>query len=255
MFQGIKQFPTGLISVFRILLGTFQNNFFQARGQILIPVPYGIHFIWRLTGIVPGKQMIKRSAQTVYVCAGICLPLSAVLFRRRITLRSQTGGIRHTGFLKFPGCSEINEHNLPIRLQHNIRGLHISVDNRLYSGMQVSQHITKLFCPFNNVFLILSSVFLNHTFQMAPFNIVHNNQKGSVPVNDINNTGEVWVMQLFQQVCLYRQPLLNHIKVFHPILTNLFNGPLLICPFIHGQINDTHAALTDFIQYFVFSIY
>ena len=93
---------------------------------------------------MPGKQMIHGGSQTVDIRSGIRLSVSAVLLRRRISLRSQAGGIRHALLLELPGGSEIDQHHLPVRLQHNIGRLHIPVNNGRLSGMKIAQHIAHL---------------------------------------------------------------------------------------------------------------
>ena len=129
--------------------------------------------------------------------------MPAILLRCCIALGSQTGGICHTGFLELSGCTEVNEHDLAIRPQHNIGRFHIPVDNRWFSGMQVGKHITKLFCPLNDIRLILCPVLTKHFFQGTPFYVVHNNEETSVSIDYVNNTWQIWIIQFFQQICLY----------------------------------------------------
>ena len=63
------------------------------------------------------------------------------------------------------------------------------------------------------------------------------------------------MVQLFQQIRLRDQPLLDHLKILNAVFPYFLDGPLFVGPLIHGQIDNTHASLTDFIQYFVFSVY
>ena len=173
--------------------------------------------------------------------------MSSILFRSRIALSSQTRGICYTALLKFSCCTKVNKHDFSIWSQHNIGGLHIPVNNRWFSGMKIRQYITKLFCPFNNICLVLGSIFPDNTFQMTSFYVVHDNQEASVSVNDIDNAWQVWVIQFFQQISFHYKALFYHLKILNTVFSYLFNRPLFIGSFIHGKVNHTHTALPDFI--------
>ena len=193
MFQRIQKFAAVLIAVIWIFLGTFQNDFLQAGGKFRIPIPDRIHLIRRLTGIVAGKKMIKSCSQAINVGSGVGLSMTSILLRRCISLGSQTCSIRYTVFFKFPGRTKVDKHNLSIRFQHDIGRLHIPVDNRRLSGMKVRKHIAELFCPFDHIFLALGSIFFHNAFQMTSFYVVHDNKKGSVSIDHIDDAGQVGV--------------------------------------------------------------
>ena len=138
MLQCIHKLRAGLVSVLRILLCALQDNLFQAGRKSWIPGAYGIHLIGRFTGIMPCEKMVKCRSQTINVSSGICLPMASILFRRCVSLGTQACGICHTALLEFPGRSKVYQHYLPVRLQHYIGRFHISVNNRRFSGMQIS---------------------------------------------------------------------------------------------------------------------
>ena len=75
------------------------------------------------------QQMVHRRTQRINISTGVRLPMSAVLFGRCISLRSETRSIFNTCLFKLTGCSEVDDHDLSVRLQHDIARFHIAETN------------------------------------------------------------------------------------------------------------------------------
>ena len=97
--------------------------------------------------------------------------------------------------------------------------------------MKISQNIAELFCPLYYIFLLLGALLLQNAVEGLSLDIVHNNEKGSVPVNHVNDAGQIGMVQLFQKIRLSDQPLLYHLKILNAVLPHLFDSPLFIGPF------------------------
>lgn len=67
------------------------------------------------------SAMVHRRTQRINIGTGVRLPMPAVLFGRCISLRSETRRIFNTCLFKFAGRSEVDDHDLAVRLQHDVR--------------------------------------------------------------------------------------------------------------------------------------
>ena len=73
--------------------------------------------------------MVQRSTQTVDIRAGIRLTHATELLRGRIAHSAETGGIRKILLLELSGRAEVDEGHVAIRLEHDIGGLHVPVND------------------------------------------------------------------------------------------------------------------------------
>ena len=129
MLQRIHQFRARLIPVRRISLSALDHDLLQPRRQSRIPLPDRVHLIRGKTGVMSCEQMIHGSSQRIDIRPAICLTVSAVLFRSRIPLGSQTGSVLNACFLEFSRRSEIYDLYLPVGLEHYIGRLQVTVYN------------------------------------------------------------------------------------------------------------------------------
>ena len=191
--------------------------------------------------------MIQGPSQTKNVCSCICLPISPKLFRRRISNRSKADCILHMFFLIFPRSSKINQHHSSIWPQHNICRLHISINNRWFSGMQIFQYITELFCPCNYHFLRLCPLLLQCQAERSSFDVVHHDQKYIFVFQNICNLRKIGMIQSFENIRLCQKFLPHRPIISIPFLLNFLDRPLSICSLIHCKVNCAHPSPADFI--------
>ena len=198
--------------------------------------------------------MIQGGSQAVNVSPLIGLSQAPELLRRRIAYGTKTGGILGFIRLKFSGGSEVDEGKVAIRLQDNVGRFHIPVNNRGSLGMQIGQNIQKLFCPFNHIVLRKTSLLLQKYPKRVPLHIVHNNEEHILFLNHVYNGGKVRMAEALQKIRFHNQALLHRFKVHYTGLSHLFYRPGFVGLLIYGHINRTHSAMTDFTQYFIFSV-
>ena len=159
------------------------------------------------------KQMVHCCPKTVYICSGISLSMTAILFRCRISLSSKTCRILNTLSLILPCSTKIKQYNVTIRLKHYIGRLHIPVYDCRMSGMKIPKHTTQLLCPVNHAFLRLRTIFINNVLQCLSFYEVHYNKEAVLSVNNINDTWKMRVIKPLKHISLNNKALLYHIKI------------------------------------------
>ena len=214
MFQIILQLCTVLIPLFRLLLCTFGKNHLKSEQFIAefsrcllqkrFPALCDRQKMKRRFRRIPsGDQMMQRCSQTVNVAlrTGFSLViLTSILFRCRITGRSETCGIFYIFYFKFSCRTKIDQCDLTVRPQHNVRWFQVTVHNRLFPRMQVIQHITQLNAPGEHIFNPDRQSGLFHAFfqdfiQGFSLDIVHNNQESILIINNIDDTWQIFVIQ------------------------------------------------------------
>ena len=79
------------------------------------------------------QQMIQRCPKAIDICSGIRLPAPSELLWRRIPLCAKTGRVRDTCRFVLSRSSKIDDHNIPIRSEHHIGRLHITINDRRFS--------------------------------------------------------------------------------------------------------------------------
>ena len=198
--------------------------------------------------------MIQGCAKAVDIRTGIGLTHTAELLGRSVADGAKAHGIGQILLLELTGSTEVDQRHVAIGLKHDVGGLHITVDNGRSPGVQVAQHVGQLLCPVDNVLLRLGAVFFQCLIQGVALDIVHDDDKGIITVDNVDDTGQIRVLQLLQNVRFRHQTLLNDLEVLNAVFTDFLNRPVLICFFIDSQIDDTHAALSDFTQNSVFSV-
>ena len=120
--------------------------------------------------------------------------------------------------------------------------------------MQISQHVTQLFCPVNYIILTLSTRCFNSLVQRISLDIVHYYQKRIYSVNNIYDARQMRMTQSFQHIYLCYQTLLHNFIIMNAVFSYFLYGPLFICSFITSKINNAHSALTNLLQDTIFSI-
>ena len=199
--------------------------------------------------------MVQGRAKAVDVRPGVGLAHAAELLRGSIADGAQTGGVRQVLLLVFPGGAEVDEGHVAVGLQHDVGGLHVAVDDGRVLAVQIAQHVTELLRPFDDVLLGLRAELLQGLAQRVALDVVHDDDEGFVRVDDIDDAGEVGVIELFENVGLGHQALLHRLKVQDAVLANFLDGPLLVGLLVHGEIDHAHAALADLVQNFILAVY
>lgn len=149
--------------------------------------------------------MMQRRSQTVNITLRACLSfmiLASVLFRRRIARCTKTCRIFNIFYLKFSCGTKVDQCDLPVRPQHDIRWFQISIYNWFLPGMQIIQYIAQLDTPGKYILDSNRQSRLFHTFfqnfiQGFSLDIVHNNQECIFIVNYVNDTRQIFVIQSF----------------------------------------------------------
>ena len=130
MFQIIYQISAILIPVRWIYLCALEYNLFQTGAGVLRdPVADRFDPIWPLCRAVAGNQMEKRSAKTVYICAGI--GLTTELFWSRIAHYAKNPYVifYHCPVHEYFDRVKGSQCNIAIWLQYNMVWHHVSVDD------------------------------------------------------------------------------------------------------------------------------
>ena len=196
VMQGVQQLGAGLVSIRRIELRTLLDDSLQARGQLRVPMANRIYLIGRLTGILPGDQMVERHAQAIHIRSGICLAFSTELFRRSVSFRAQAHRVGQALVFVLPGDAKVDHLYISVGLQHNISRLHIPVNNGRLSGVQVFQRLAYLHCPFNDQFLRLCAVVLQDRAEGLSLDIVLDYVDHISVVDNIYNADNGRMIQL-----------------------------------------------------------
>ncbi len=115
--------------------------------------------------------------------------MPAVLLGSCIPLCSETGGILNARGLEFSRRAEVNKGNISVRLEHDVCGLHIPVDDRRLAGVQVTKHVAQLLRPLDNILLTLGAACFERLVQGVALYVIHDDEKASVAVDNVDNTG------------------------------------------------------------------
>ena len=198
--------------------------------------------------------MVQRSTQTVDIRAGIRLTHATELLRGRIAHSAETGGIRKILLLELSGRAEVDEGHVAIRLEHDISGLHVPVNDGRLPGVEVPQHIAQLLGPLNDVLLRLGAVLLQCLVQGIALHVVHDDDERILRIDHVDDTRQIRVAQLLEDIRLRHQTLLHGFKIQYTVLADLLHCPGLVCLLIDGHIYDTHAALSDLVEDLIFSV-
>ena len=91
-----------------------------------------------------GNEMIHGCAQTINIGSGVCLTVTTVLFGSSIASGTETRRILYACRLEFSRCTEVNQRDVSVGLEHYVSGLHIAIDDRRFSGVEITEHIAKL---------------------------------------------------------------------------------------------------------------
>ena len=142
---------------------------------------------------------MHRHAQTENIRPHI--RMTGIVFRRGIAPGSQHCGIRKVFILVFSCDAEVDDLNdavFAFRLQHQVRRLHIAVDDRVrLLGMQVVQRIADLHCPMNDIIFRLRTMLFQDLVQGFAFDVVHDDVNRLTIINDIDNSRERRVIKAF----------------------------------------------------------
>ena len=181
--------------------------------------------------------------------------LPAVLLGRSIALCAEHCRVRKVLFLIFSGNTEVNYLDIALGLQHNIRRLHITVNNRRFLRMQIRKCVAQLLCPVYNKLLRLRSVFIKYLIKRLALDIVHHDINRHTVVDNIYNSGQGRMIKLFHHICFGKQAVDDDLVILSAaFFADFLNSPLLVQVFVHCEVNNRHTAATDFFQYFIFTV-
>ena len=198
--------------------------------------------------------MVQGRTERIDVCPCIGLSLTTELFRCGISASTEPCRIPIAAALICAGCSKVNDYDVAIRLQHDIGGLHIAVNNRRILSVQIAEYVTQLLRPLNYNVRILRSAVLQHTQQILSLYIVHDYDIAVIVLHNVDDADNVGMIELFQHFNFgYKALVYDHV-IRAAVLSDLFNRPCFICPLVKSQINGTHTAMADLLKYFIFSV-
>ena len=96
--------------------------------------------VGRLIGAFPGQQVVHGDAEGIDIRPGIGLGLTE-LFRSGIALGTDVGRVRIGLLFIFPGDTEVDQLQRAVRLEHDVGGLHVPVDDRVGPlTVEIGQH-------------------------------------------------------------------------------------------------------------------
>ena len=148
-----------------------------------------------------GEKVKHGGPQIVKIGPPVCLSSSAELLRSRIASGSQPGCVLIPGIAVFPRCAEIDQCDLAIRAKHDIGGFQIPVYDRRISAMQISQDITQLDRPVNDLLRRLGTLVLQQVLKTVPFNVIHDDDQGVLPVDHIDDSWKIRMPQFLEHLC------------------------------------------------------
>ena len=255
VLQSIHQLFAALVALQGIRPAAAEDQLLQAAPpQFRQIVPDRLH-LKAQEGRAPAREQMKHGGpQGVDIRAPVRLPHISKLLRRRVAPGPQPGCVLLAGVFVFPRSPEVDQGKPAVGTQHDIGGLHVPVDDGRPAAVQVAQHITELTRPFQDLFRRLGPRPLQKVLKTRSLDIVHDDQEAVLLIDDIDNTGQVGMIQALEQVRLGDQPPRDGLCTGSAGLADLLDGPGLVGPLIDGQVDGAHAPAAYHVQYFVFSI-
>ena len=121
--------------------------------------------------------------------------------------------------------------------------------------MQVVKGLAKLLAPLHHQLLGLGSVGVQQSLQRLAFHKVLDDVDDVAVINNVHDPHDCRVVQLLDHVRLGNGAL-NHDLVVAVLgfLFDFLDGPGLVQPLVHGQIDLGHTALADELQDFIFIV-
>src|SRR5579883_2712592 len=98
---------------------------------------------WTIGRIIAGQHLVKSGSQTVDVGAGRRLR-SAILFGGSVAGGAERGRIFGLPWFEVPGNAEIDQVDMPMRGEHDVRGFEIAEDDGWLPHMQIFKHGAEL---------------------------------------------------------------------------------------------------------------
>lgn len=120
--------------------------------------------------------------------------------------------------------------------------------------MKIIKGIAKLYPPIYDRILRLGTLVLKNIGKRTPFNVIHDDVKSAMVVNQIDNPGNGRMVKAFDHVSFNGDALDEHVafdRIRH--LLDLFDGPLFIQRSIERKIDGGHSALAYLRQYTISS--
>ena len=111
--------------------------------------------------------------------------------------------------------------------------------------MQITEHVAQLLRPLDNVLLTLGAACFERLVQGVALDVIHDDEEASVAVDNIDNTGQIRVIEALQQFRFHDKVLLYDLIILNAVLADLLDRPDLVCFFVDSLIDNAHAALSD----------
>ncbi len=207
---------------------------------------------WTIGRIIAGQHLVKSGSQTVDVGAGRRLR-SAILFGGSVAGGAERGRIFGLPWFEVPGNAEIDQVDMPMRGEHDVRGFEIAEDDGWLPHMQIFKHGAELDTDLQyffdrELFPIRLIEMLLHRFA---FDEVHHQVPASHVGELFVDTWEIRVRQAGQQhgLAVESGSSLGKFLGTEIILAHLLNGDEPVTELeISGFIDGSKASLADLLQ-------
>ena len=209
--------------------------------------------VGRFRRVLPREQRVHGCPERVHVGPGIGLPIATVLFRRCEPARSQLNGIAVRGgggrvVVAHLACdAKVYELDETVRLEHDVRGLHVAIDDRRRAAMQVAQGIAELQRPIHHGILCLGTGRCDDVFERAPLDIVHDDVERSLVVDDIDDARNRGMIEALDHVRFGHDSLYDDLALRWILdVADLLRRPLLVQHRVQCEVHRRHAAAADY---------
>ena len=199
--------------------------------------------------------MINSGAEVVDIGSLVRLPLPAVLFRGRVSLRTQRARVLRRTALVLPCDPEVDQHYPAVGTQHDVPRLHVPVYDRRILRVQVFQDVAELQGPADNLRLRLAALAVQLFLQGHSLDVIHDDQVAVIPFDHIDDLRQVWTAELLQDAGLCDRILLDALSVMLSFLPDFFYRPLFSCRLVDRQVYTAHPAVPDLVQDPIFVVY
>ena len=195
VLQVIQQLLDALVAVRGLRLDAVVQDVLHAVGESGLQLPGGDELVGGLIGALPGEEVVHGDAQGINIRPGVGLG-GAELLRRGVALGADVGGVGVGILLILPGDAEVDELQAAVRLQHDVGGLHIPVDDGVgFLVVEVVQHAAEVPEPLQARGLIHLALALEDGLQGLALHVVFHDEDVLGVLEDIHDAGQHGVLQ------------------------------------------------------------
>ena len=121
--------------------------------------------------------------------------------------------------------------------------------------MKISENVTQLQCPFNNIIFRLRSGLFQNNIQRSSFNVVHYYNETVLIFDNINDTGKIGMIQFLKSLDLSHKTRTDHVEIHSSVFADFLNSPCLISLLVDSHVNNAHSAMANFTQDLISAVY